>query len=78
MSRLLVAMLEAGDNVPAKVDAVVYWLERAGEGSFDLGPVVILTRRRHDEYTRNAFRLGVDAGAFGLVPPTSEPELRSV
>ena len=75
MSRLLDAMLRAGDKVPAKVDAAVLWLEEAGEGSIRLGRAVILTRRRHDEYTHNAFRLGVDAGAFGLVS-SSEPDHR--
>lgn len=35
----------------------------------------LVTRKRHERNARNAFKLGVDAGAFGLVRPSRAPDV---
>lgn len=43
----------------------VHW-----DRSLRVGPLVFTTEKQVDRREENAFRLGVDAGAFGIVEPS--------
>jgi hypothetical protein len=49
------------------------FIERHWDGSVRVGPIVLTTDKQVDRREENAFRLGVDAGAFGLVKPSQPP-----